>query len=453
MISRFRLFHRDARLFLVTTLAVGAAMSLYWIDFNLYLAALGHSPATIGLVATLGSTAGALAAFPASAASDRFGRRAIMAGGVAVAIVALAGFVLFDALAPIIGCAILWSIGQQAIGVVQAPFLTEHSDPEHRNELFAVQAAVQSVTSVVAAAVGGVVATTLASLLGFDPGGPATYRIILVIMAGLLAAGLGTIGLLTNDAPARGAARGGAQGDAAAPGTAEAMGPGGATRSRTWLGARVADRRLFVRLLLPGSLISIGAGQVIPFLNLFVQTRFGLDLAELNALFAITSLGTVAAMLGQPALARRFGQITSVVMVQAASIPFLAVLGFSPVLWTVIGAMVVRNSLMNAGNPIFAAFAMERVAPLERATLAAAMNVLWQLGWVVGGGWYALTQATLGFDAGYALNFVTVIALYSAATVLYWTWFRDADRERLAATRPRPSGPAGPRPSGREAAQ
>ena len=43
------------------------------------------------------------------------------------------------------------------------------------------------------------------------------------------------------------------------------------------------------------------------------------------------------------------------------SIPFLVVLGFSPILWTVVIAMAVRNSLMNAGNPIFSAFAMDQV--------------------------------------------------------------------------------------------
>lgn len=166
-----------------------------------------------------------------------------------------------------------------------------------------------------------------------------------------------------------------------------------------------------------------------------MQAKFGLDLASLNALFALTSLGTVAAMLAQPKLASRFGQISSVVIVQAASIPFLVVLGFSPVLWTVVLAMVVRNSLMNAGNPIFSAFAMEQVAPGERATLSAAMSVLWQLGWVIGGAWYAALQAVLGFDGGYAVNFVTVITLYTIATVLYWTWFREADRRALAARR------------------
>ena len=420
-------FHRDARLFLITTVVSGGALSLYWIDFNLYLAALGLEPATIGVVATVGSTAGALAAFPASALSDRLGRRTVMAGGLLLALLAVIGLLLSEAVVAIALFAALWSAGQQSLMVVQAPFLAEHSDPEHRNELFATQSAIFTMTNVLAAVLGGVVATAIAGIAGFDPGGPETYRVILVIMAVLLVAALATIGLLTDDRPRsrRGPHRLRELGEPARHPVAEA-------RPRTLMGITITDRGRFIRLLLPGFLIATGAGQVIPFLNLFVQQKFGLDLASLNALFAFTSLGTVAAMLAQPRLARRFGQITSVVIVQGASIPFLVVLGFSPLLWSVILAMAVRNSLMNAGNPIFSAFAMEHVAPVERATLAAAMSVLWQIGWVIGGAWYALLQATLGFDGGYTVNFLTVITLYTIATGLYWLWFRAADRRKLA---------------------
>ena len=418
----FRRFGRDARVFLVTSLVSGAALSLYWIDFNLYLASLGFSTATIGVVATISSVAGAVVAFPASAASDRFGRRTIIAAGIAVTIVALGGLLLTEALPLIILFAALWATGQQAFQVVQAPFLTENSRPEHRNELFAVQFAILNVTNVVAAIVGGVAAAAVAGILGLDPAGPGTYRVILVLMAGLLIAALATVAFLTDDRPHTVA------GPRLISIGEPAAFPHDPRRPRARLGVVVRDRGLFGRLLLPGLLISIGAGQVIPFLNLYVQGKFGLDLTSLNAVFAFTSLGTVAAILAQPRLAARFGQITSVVIVQAASLPFLVVLGFSPILWTVILAMAVRNSLMNAGNPIFTAFAMERVTPAERATLSAAMSVLWQVGWVVGGIWYALLQATLGFDGGYAVNFVTIIALYSIATGLYWIWFRRIDR-------------------------
>ena len=114
--------------------------------------------------------------------------------------------------------------------------------------------------------------------------------------------------------------------------------------------------------MIPGFLISIGAGQVIPFLNLFVQGKFGLDLTRSTP--CSRSRRWARRRRSCPAAARpavrpdhlgrdRPGRL----------IPFLVVLGFSPVLWTVILAMAVRNSLMNAGNPIFNAFAMEQVDP------------------------------------------------------------------------------------------
>jgi MFS family permease len=422
----FGRFHRDARLFLVTCLVAGAALSLYWVDFNLYLAALGMSTATIGVVSTAASLAGALVAFPASSAADRFGHRRIIAIGIGLSILALIGLLMTEALPAIMAFAALWACGQGALQVVTAPFLAEHSDAEHRNELFAVQYAIQSGTNIVAAVLGGVIAVWLASAIGLDPGGPGTYRLILIFMVGLLVAGLATVGLLTDDRPRTTA------GTRLIGFGEPAAFPLDPRAAQGRLGLVVRDRALFVRLVLPGLLISIGAGQVIPFLNLFIQRKFGLDLTSLNAVFALTSLGTLAAILAQPVLARRLGQITSVVIVQAASIPFLVVLGFSPILWTVITAMAVRNSLMNAGNPIFTAFAMERVTSAERATLSAAMNVLWQIGWVVGGIWYASFQALLGFEGGYAVNFATIIALYTIATALYWIWFRSIDRRLLA---------------------
>lgn len=415
-------FQRDARLFLVTTLVAGAALSLYWIDFNLYLASLGLSTAMIGVVSTIASVAGAVAAFPASAASDRFGRRTIIAGGIVLGLVALIGLLLTDALPLIVVFASFWAVGQQSFLVVQAPFLTEHSEPEHRNELFALQFAIQNVTNVAAAVLGGVGAAAIAGLIGLDPDGPGTYRVILVFMVVLVAASLATVALLTDDRPRVVA------GPRLVTLGEPAAFPPDPRRSRALLGIVVRDRGRFARLVIPGFLISLGAGQVIPFLNVFIQGKFGLDLTSLNAVFAFTSLGTVAAILAQPTLARRFGQITSVVIVQAASIPFLVVLGFSPVLWMVVLAMAVRNSLMNAGNPIFSAFAMEQVTPAERATLSAAFSVLWQIGWVIGGASYAVLQAVLGFEGGYTVNFVAIITLYTIATWLYWVWFRLVDR-------------------------
>ncbi len=457
-------FERDARLFLFVTLAYGSAVSLWWIDFNLYLRSLGIDTALIGLIAMAGSAASLVVAFPASILSDRFGRRRVLLGGGALMTAAFAGLLVSSGLPVLLLMSAAFAAGSGAMQVVAQPFLAEHSRPEERSELFAVQFAISSGTNVVAALAGGFIAQQVASSWGFDPQGPEAYRVLIALMAGL---GVVTILMLTrlrDDRPAAlrhavtdrpgGAARPRAvrERDATGVGVEVSTGRPTGTFGRTERsrqsslvavlrgGFHVSDRRDFTRLLLPGFLISLGAGQVIPFLNVFIEGRFHLELASLNALFAITSLGTLVATLMQPALARRWGKIGSVVIVQGASIPFIVVLGFSPLFWTVAIAMAVRNSLMNAGNPIFGAFAMERVRPEERATFSAASSLFWALGWVIAAPWYSLLQATLGFDAGYAVNFLTIIGLYSAGTVLYWVWFgrdeRDGRQASAGAGRP-----------------
>jgi|NGEPerStandDraft_6_1074524.scaffolds.fasta_scaffold19994_2 MFS family permease len=398
-------FGRDARLFLLTTLVFGAALSLYWIDFNLYLEAIGIDRTTIGWLMAASQLAGVVVALPASAISNRIGRRPVMAAGMALVAVALFAF-LPGRLSLLFVGVVAMGAGTQMVYVVQVPYIAEHTRPEQRNEYFATWSALGNVTALVSALLGGAVATELATRFGLTSAA-APYQILLAGVAILGVLSFGTVYLLSSDRPVL---------------------PALASERRGGrFGIEISDRGLFFKLLLPGFITALGAGQLIPFLNLFVQGKFGLDLAAVNAVFAVTSLGTTLAILAQPALARRFGRIGSIVLVQGTSIPFLVVLGFSPVLWTVVGAMTVRNSLMNAGSPIFDAFAMDRVSPAERATVSAAMTLLWALGWTIAPLYYGLLQAKLGFTAGYAVDFVTIIVLYTVSTWLLWHWFRGTD--------------------------
>lgn len=403
-LQSFTGFSRNAKLFLLTSIVFGAAMSLYWIDFNLYLESIGVGNETIGWLMAFSQLMGVLIALPASALSDRFGRRKLMACGMALVAAALLAFLPGDRALLFVGVAALGA-GSQIVYVVQIPYIAENTAPHQRNEYFSIWSAIGTTTALVAALAGGAFAPAAATALGLH-GAAAPYQVLLAGISVLGIMALGTVYLLRPDAPAIARA-------------------GGAARSR--FGLVVSDRGLFVRLLLPGFITSLGAGQLIPFLNVFVEGKFKLDLTSLNAVFAVTSLGTTAAILAQPALARRFGRIGSIVLVQACSIPFLVVLGFSPVLWTVIGAMAVRNSLMNAGSPIFDAFAMERVSDAERATLSAAMTLLWALGWTIAPIYYGQLQRLLGFTAGYAVDFVTIIVLYTISTSLLWRWFHKSD--------------------------
>lgn len=397
-------FGRDARIFLLTTVIFGAAQSLYWIDFNLYLEAIGFGWA-IGWMLAVYSLAGVLMGLPASALSDRYGRRKVMAAGMTLVAVALFAFLPGQLPLIVVGVAALGA-GSMAVSVVQVPFIAEHTRPDQRNEYFSVWSAIGFLTGLIAALAGGALAPAIASRMDLgSAAGP--YQILLIGVAILGVLALATVWLLQPDAP-----------------NADRAPATGARR----FGIVVLDRGLFFRLLLPGFLTALGAGQLIPFLNVFIHVKFELGLTAVNTVFAVTSLGTALAILIQPAIAARFGRIGSIVLVQGASIPFLVVLGFSPWLWTVVIALAVRNSLMNAGSPIFDAFAMEHVSAAERATLSAGMTMLWSLGWTVAPLYYGVLQDRLGFTAGYTVDFITIIVLYSIATSLLWIWFRDADR-------------------------
>ena len=397
-------FGRDARLFLLTTLIFGAAISLYWIDFNLYLDAIGIDRTTISVLMAASQLAGVVVALPAAALSNRIGRRWVMVLGMTLVALALFAFLPGQIALLFVGVAAMGA-GTQIVYVVQVPYIAEHTEPGQRNEYFATWSALGNVTMLVSALLGGAIATELAARFGLSSAA-APYQILLAGVAILGVLALASVYLLSSDRP-----------------VAEDV----PSRAHGRFGIAISDRRLLFKLLLPGFITSLGAGQLIPFLNLFVKGKFGLDLAAVNAVFAVTSLGTTLAILAQPALARRFGRIGSIVLVQSSSIPFLVVLGFSPVLWTVIAAMTVRNSLMNAGSPIFDAFAMDRVSPAERATVSAAMTLLWALGWTIAPLYYGLLQARLGFTAGYAVDFVTIIVLYTVSTWLLWHWFRGTD--------------------------
>ena len=129
-------FGRDARLFLLTTVVFGAALSLYWIDFNLYLQSIGLDRPTIGWLLSISQLAGVLVALPASALSNRLGRRTLMAGGMALVAVALFAFLPGNRTLLFVGVAALGAGSQ----IVSASLNTRMSAFDSRTAPFRTRA-------------------------------------------------------------------------------------------------------------------------------------------------------------------------------------------------------------------------------------------------------------------------------------------------------------------------
>jgi MFS family permease len=180
------------------------------------------------------------------------------------------------------------------------------------------------------------------------------------------------------------------------------------------------------RLISPQLITSLGAGLLIPFLNLFFNEVHQRPVAEVGRLFSYGSLAMGIGLLLAPPLAERFGKIRIVVITQALSIPFLILLGFAPWYWVSAIAFLVRAALMNMSSPVYNAFVMEEVEPEARATVASLASMSWNFGWTFSptiSGW---VQVNYGFSP----LFIGTITTYVTAIWMYWRFFLSKGKHK-----------------------
>lgn len=176
---------------------------------------------------------------------------------------------------------------------------------------------------------------------------------------------------------------------------------------------------LLGKLVGPMFITSLGAGLLMPFMNVFFRHVHGSADSTIGTLFATGSLAMAIGLLLAPPLADRFGKIQIVVLSQAFSVPFLALLGFAPWFWVSAFAYLVRLALMNMANPVYQAFVMEHVEEESRATVASLVSMSWSFGWAFSptvSGWL---QVNYGFNP----VFLGTIGSYIFAIYLYWRFF------------------------------
>jgi MFS family permease len=186
------------------------------------------------------------------------------------------------------------------------------------------------------------------------------------------------------------------------------------------------------RIFLPNIIISMGAAILIPYMNLFFKETFPISDALLGTIFSVSSVITGVATLASPLLANRWGRIRALVLTQLVSIPFLLLIGFSGVFWVAAAAFWVRAALMNMGNPLYSAFAMQQFTERERATVSGLMGMSWNIGWTLGP--YLSGYMQEHPDIGFQPIFVVTCTLYVIASLLEKLFFqRLDDQQRRAA--------------------
>jgi MFS family permease len=190
------------------------------------------------------------------------------------------------------------------------------------------------------------------------------------------------------------------------------------------------EPKLLGKLILPMWITSIGAGLIMPFMNVFFRVVHHQPDPVIGTMFAWGSLAMGVGLLVAPPLAERFGKIQVVVVTQAISVPFLILLGFSPWFWLSAAAYYVRLAMMNMSNPVYQTFVMEHVEPEARATVASLTSMAWNSGWAIS----PMVSGWIQVNYGFGPAFLGTISLYTVAITLYWLFFwRGGGEEKQAA--------------------
>jgi predicted MFS family arabinose efflux permease len=118
----------------------------------------------------------------------------------------------------------------------------------------------------------------------------------------------------------------------------------------------------------------VAAALVLPFFNVFFTDRFGIPVARVGALFALTQLAHAVMLVGAAELSRRWGPRRALVAWMLAMAPALWWLASTDVLGVAVALYVVQGLIAPATNPLIDQLLLERVPRSRHGVVAGWRN-------------------------------------------------------------------------------
>ena len=396
--QRVTSFKPNARLFLTYTLVSGLTMGIYRLLFNFYVVSLGFGTDILGQFITLSSLSTMLFALPMGYVVDKIGRKKSLIAQAIVILLVIAAMALWPGKTLFYVANIIMGMAFTTYSVALGPFLMENSNKDERPYLFSFSQGIQMAAGFAGSWLGGFLPTWVGAYKNVSETSSGAYAgaIFLVSVISLF----GLLPLLRIEKK-----------------------PKKHTEKREFDPIKFikSNTKLVLKLFSPHLLTALGAGMFVPFLNLYFRQVHNQSDASVGALMAWGSLAMGVGFLIVPPLAERIGKLRLVVITQALSIPFMILLGFSPIFWVSALAYYVRVTLMNMSSPIYQNFVYEQIEEKDQATVASLSSIVWSVGWslspILSGKWQQ--------ESGFKLPFTIAIVLYIISITMYWAfWLR-----------------------------
>jgi predicted MFS family arabinose efflux permease len=393
--EKVRLISANARYFLAGGLFNGLGMSVFMLLFNLYLKEFGYSETSIGHILSAGALGAAVIAVPAAMIIERFHLKHILIAGTLLSSLSYGLQVFFKDVNMILLFSFAATMFITVYRVSVAPFFMRNSTPSERIYLFSLSNAIMMLSQLIGFFLGGFLPKLFLSLHLADSLTSA-YRLSLYTSIGLTL--ISIIPFLSIE-----------------------QRPVPRVKTNFLEKIRSYDWKIIIRLMIPKIFVGMGAGLVIPFMNLYFKMVFGLESDSIGIFFSILQVFMFFGMLSAPFLTKRFGMIKSIVLTELASVPFMFILAVTRNLPLAVAAFILRGTLMNMNIPISSNFEMELVKEAHQPFTNAISMLAWNGAWTVSAHW----GGKIIEEHSFSFSFFITITLYVISAVTYYYFFRN----------------------------
>ncbi|QFG00134.1 MFS transporter [Psychrobacillus glaciei] len=394
-------FNKNIRLFMLANILIQIGMGVFSVMYNLYIKELGFPETVNGSVISMTSLATAIMLIPAGFLSDRFGRKGMIILGTIVTVFTLFYRSIEVSEHSLVYAAFFTGLFMALVQVSGVPFLAENSNASERMHLFSIHFSLMTIASVVGSLGGGIIADALHVYVAMSI--LDSIKWVLILGTIIFAFGLYPLFKLKPTVKAK----------EIETKKVEKELPSNFKRNIT----------IIVLFGFANLLIGTGSGLVIPYLNLYFSNRFDASNSYVGLILSLGSAMTAVAMLMGPALVKKVGQVRALVIFQLLSIPFLFLTGYTTSLVVASIGFLLRQALMNAGNPIQSAIAMDLVHDKYKGLANSVNQMVFNLGWATMGPVSTGLVMAYGFYWGYAYTFTITGILYIIASTYFYILF------------------------------
>jgi len=389
-LSPFMRLPKNVYLLLLFTTGKGFQLTISTLTLNYYVHSLGYQPDFVGVFSAMPAIGSLVGAVPVGRLADRIGRKPIllMTALLTPLFLAATGLVISAPLLLVLG--LLQGLVASAYWVTNLPLLVESTTEGQRVGVLALNSFLLLGVGALGNLLGGAIPEFVGHLLNISAASTVPLR------WGVLAAAMFTLvfgiplWFLREPKLARRSEQVGAVGKAQ-----RASEPVARDRRPIWL---------FLQLLLPDLVFTVGEGAVVALIQLYFVLRFHLLPGPLGIIFTISGVVGGIFSLTAPLFVRRWSKLRLVTAVQYLTAPLMLLIGFAPTLPLAITGEYARSFMRTLIEPVYAAFAMEQVSDRQRATLAGFYSVTWSVGFSIGptiAGWL---QSNVSLSASFVFG-------------------------------------------------